>query len=267
MKPRDMIVIIDIGNTDSVIALYPRRKRSVDLRLPNSSVPAGNDLWPRIDKFLRASRVAPGAIEGTAISSVVPRLTNVFSRVLKSRLGITPVVIDGSMDIGIKIRYDDPLALGPDRICSAVAAFQHYGGPVIIVDCGTATTFDVVTAKGEFIGGAIAPGIRTAAEALAQRTARLPKVRLQFPRQVIARNTIEAMQSGILYSSLDGIGGMVSRFKSIAGKNAKVVLTGGFASLLASKSSFAHVVLPTLVLDGAYLIHQRLLDRTARRRS
>ena len=145
-----------------------------------------------------------------------------------------------------------------------MAAYRGYGGPVIIIDCGTATTFDVVTAKGEFIGGAIAPGIRTAVEALAERTARLPEVPLRFPRRIIAKNTVEAIQSGILYSSLDGMAGMVNRMKKMTGKKTKVILTGGFASLLASKSDFADAIRPTLVLDGAYLIHQRLRNRRRR---
>lgn len=253
-----MVLIADIGNTDTVIGFYPRRKRFVGLRLHNRETKNADQLWLRIRKFLTAVRVWPGHIEGSAISSVVPHLTKILSSVITGRLHTRPLLINGSLDVGLTLRYDNILDLGPDRICSAVAAYHDFGGPVIVVDCGTATTIDVVTAKGEYIGGAIAPGIRTSADALADKTSRLPNVDLRFPARIIARNTITAIQSGVLYSSLDGIEGIVRRIKITTGKKTRVVLTGGFASLIASRSAVIDTVRPTLVLDGAYLIYRRV---------
>lgn len=262
-----MILIADIGNTDSVIGLYPRRRRSADLRLSNDMMRRRHQLWTRLRGYLSTAGIAAKHIEGAAISSVVPRLTTIYSSVIAARYHIRPLVIDGSLDVGMKIHYDDPLALGADRICNAVAAFHYYGGPVIVIDCGTATTFDVVTSKGEYAGGAIAPGIRTSAQALVEHTARLPNVTLRFPGRVVARNTVAAIQSGVLYSSLDGMKGVVERMKRTAGMKTMVILTGGFASLMASESDFADAVHPTLVLDGAYLIYRRVMESKLRRHS
>ena len=197
-------------------------------------------------------------IHGTVISSVVPSLAKKYWSLVEHHLRIKPLIISGALDIGLRIHYRNPRALGADRICSVVAAYHRYGGPLIVVDAGTATTYNVITKDGTFLGGVIAPGIHTASLGLHQRAAQLPSVELHFPKSIIGRTTIENIQSGILYGAVDAMEGMIKRIKVITGKQTKVVLTGGFSHLIKAKSNIAVNVVPSLVLQGAHLIYERV---------
>jgi type III pantothenate kinase len=165
-------------------------------------------------------------------------------------------VISGSLDVGLKLLYDHPKLLGADRICNAVAGFSLYGGPTIIIDLGTATTFDVVSGKGEYLGGVIAPGIETAAEALHKQTAQLPRILLKFPENIIGKNTLRGMQAGIMFGALDAMEGIVHRIKKITGNSTIVILTGGLAEMISQRTSLPHTIEPSLVLRGALMIYE-----------
>jgi type III pantothenate kinase len=252
-----MILAIDIGNTHTVLGVFRRTKLVADWRMTSVAVGTEDELWITMKMFFDHARVAAGDMTDAVISSVVPNLTSIFEMTLVKYLHLRPVVVSATLDFGMSIKYDSPKTVGADRICNAVAAYDKYGGPCIIVDFGTATTFDVVSKKGEYLGGVIAPGVETSSINLQRRTALLPKIDLQFPKSVIGTNTIASMQSGILYSAVDAMEGMIKRIKKTIGNNATVVATGGFSKLIASKSKTIDHVEPSLVLEGARLIYER----------
>ena len=184
---------------------------------------------------------------------------------------VEPLIISSSLNLGFKIHYDDPHSVGADRLCNAVAAHAAYGGPLIVIDFGTATTYDVVTAAGDYLGGVIAPGIETSAVDLHRRAAKLPKIELHFPRHIIGKDTVSSMQAGILYGAVDAMEGMVERIQeeivAREGKRAKVIATGGFSQLMARHSKLISACVPSLVLDGVRLIVERVeKDKRPRKR-
>jgi type III pantothenate kinase len=162
--------------------------------------------------------------------------------------------VDAGVKTGVRVRYEDPRAVGADRIVDAVAVVRLYGGPACVVDFGTATTFDAISASGDYLGGAIAPGIGIAADALYQRTAKLPRVDIQKPPSVIGRNTVHSMQSGLLYGYVGLVEGMVTRFRQVLGPDMKVIATGGLADIVAHETAVIQVVAPWLTLDGLQMI-------------
>lgn len=260
-----MLLAIDIGNTHTVLGVFRKETLIADWRMASSTVRTEDELWMMMKMFFEHSRVNDHDITGAVLSSVVPNLTRIFEITLLKYLRCTPIVISASLNIGMHIKYENPNAVGADRLCNAVAAYEKYGGPCIVVDFGTATTFDVVSKKGEYLGGVIAPGVETSSLDLQRRTALLPKIDLQFPRSVIGTNTIESMQSGVLYGAVDALEGMIKRIRKKIGRNARVIATGGFAKLIASKSKVIDHVEPSLVLEGARLIYERV--RKEKRRS
>ncbi len=179
--------------------------------------------------------------------------------------GHSPVIIGSHLDLGFAIRYKDPSAVGADRLCNAVAGFAKYGGPLIIVDFGTATTYDVIAANGDYLGGVIAAGVETSAADLHRRAARLPKIELHLPEQLIATDTVASMQAGILYGAIDSLEGMVKRLqheiKTREGKEAGVIATGGFSAFISHHTQVLSATEPALVLDGVRLIVERILKR------
>lgn len=259
-----MLLAFDIGNTTIAAAVFEGEKQRALFVIPHRGRDVegiGRTFAPQIVQ----QGIAAASIGGAAISSVVPRLTSLVASFCTEELHLTPLIIHGGMNLGITVRYDDPLKLGADRICSAVAGFKKFGGPLIIVDFGTATTFSVVDAEGNFLGGAISLGIGTAAEALTGRTAQLPPVRLELPSKAICTNTDEAVRGGILYGALDAAEGMVRRIRSELGTNAKVIATGGLAPWAAQHTTIIDAVEPHLVLAGARLIYERVTTAQAAR--
>jgi len=251
-----MLLAIDIGNTNTHAAIFQKNKIIADASFASTRERTPDEAWLYLNSFLGSQKVLLKNIEGIVVSSVVPQITETYTRVSKVHLHHTPLIINGTLDLGMVIHYDDPATLGADRICAAIAAFQRYGGPSIIVDFGTATTFDAVSKKGEFLGGVIAPGIETAAGELFRKTAQLSNLALQFPANVLGNNTIACMQSGILFGAVEATDGMIRRIKRSVGKHAIVVATGGFASLISELSHEIKYVQPTLVLEGARLIYE-----------
>jgi type III pantothenate kinase len=263
-----MLLAIDIGNTHTVFGIYEGPKLVADWRVTSMLQRTEDEVGTQVKLFLSDAGVSADEIRGVGISSVVPNLTDVFSMMAQKYFGVDPLLISSALDLGMKIHYDDPNSVGADRLCNAVAGFTKFGGPLIIIDFGTATTYDVVAGNGDYLGGVIAPGIETSAVDLHRRAAKLPKVELRFPRSIVGRDTASSMQAGILFGAVDAMEGMVGRLQGEIvkreGKEAKVIATGGFARLIAEKSSLIAECVPSLVLDGVRLIYERLRGTSKR---
>ncbi len=240
------LLAIDIGNTQTTIGLFGGDRLLQTWRLSTRAPRTSDELWVLVEHLI-AGLPTPTHV---GISSVVPELTRAFARMIDARMQLTPLIINHESVRSLKIAYDPPQAVGPDRLCGAVAGFKMVGGPLILVDLGTATVFDVISAEGVYLGGLIAPGLSTAAEALHRAAALLPVVELHFPPQVIGTSTETAIQSGILYGALDMIDGVVERIQKILPVRAHVIATGGFAGLLKAESRTIERVEPDLVLHG-----------------
>jgi len=258
-------VVVDAGNTDVVFGVFRGDVPVKSWRVPAKSLRTRNDVWKRFEKEFKGLELDPEDVGGSVICSVNPVMTKLCSSTLRQHLRHLPLIVHDGVETGIVIRYDSPKRLGADRICNAVAAYHLMGGPVIAVDCGTATTFDAVTSEGEYLGGAIAPGIRSAAEALHSSTAQLPKIELKFPQGPIGSDTIPGIQSGVLFGAVDGINGMLERMKAVLGPGTKTVLTGGFGELLRPHINGVDAFSPLLVLEGALRIYHHARERKTRR--
>ena len=252
-----MLLAIDIGNTHAVHGFFHKAKLLAHWRMTSTSEWTEDEIWLHVQSFLGQVKSPKENLTGVAIASVVPHLTHVYLKMVEKYLSVEPLVISSSLDLGITVHYEDPMKVGADRLCNSVAAFAKYGGPAIVVDFGTATTYDVISKKGEYLGGVIAPGLETSAADLHRRTAQLPRVELQFPDTIIGKNTVASIQSGVLYGAVDAAEGMIKRIKHIVGKHAIVIATGGFAEMIAGMSNEIRYIEPWLVLEGARLIYER----------
>ena len=251
-----MLVVIDVGNTNIVLGFFLKGKFVLERRISSQSQKTEDELYVLLKQYCDQLKISPEGVQGIVITSVMPEVTTAFQKMLKKYLRLSPLIINGTLDLGIKIPYSDPSKLGADRICGVVAALKKFGGPAIVVDFGTATTYDVISSKGEYLGGVIAPGIETSAAELFKRTAKLPKTELIFPQSIIGTNTTNAIQSGVMYGAVDAFEGMVRRLRRIAGKYAVVVGTGGYAPLIADMTNEIKYMEPLLVLEGARLIYE-----------
>ena len=200
------------------------------------------------------SAAVPADLHGAILASVVPPLTGTLVQACETYLGCRPLVVDAGVKTGVRIRYEDPKAVGADRVVDAAAVQKLYGGPACVVDFGTATTFDALSAEGDYLGGAIAPGIGIAAEALFQRTAKLLRVDLSRPPGPIGRNTVHAIQSGLLFGYVGLVEGMVARFRKELGPEMKVIGTGGLVELIAAETDVIQIKAPWLTLDGLRMV-------------
>ena len=252
-----MLLAIDIGNSRTKLGLYRGSRLIAAASFLTSQHQSRKDVLPSINPMSQKAKTKVNNITDAAVCSVVPKQSKIISSLLKSQFNIRPLLISGKLDIGMKIRYKHPAQLGADRLCSAVAAYDKFGGPCIVIDIGTATKYEVISKRGEHLGGAIALGIESALNALHSRTAQLPKIVLRVPRKVIGTSTAECIQSGNFFGAIDAIDGMIVRLRKIAGKNSKVILTGGFAQLIARHSRNIDYVEPHLVLEGARIIYGR----------
>lgn len=251
-----MFLAVDIGNTHTSFALYENDNLLGHWRVTSIISRTEDEIAVQVGFFCQTINRKIADITAMGISSVVPNLTIAAKRMAEKYISKDDLLIVGShCDTGMPILYDDPAAVGADRICNAVAGYHKYGGPLIIIDFGTANTFDVISNKGEYLGGIISPGLETSAADLHRRAARLPKIELEFPDRIIGTNTVQSMKSGIMFSSVDSINGMVNRICEEIGENAKVIATGGYASIIASRATVIEHVEPTLVLDGVRMIY------------
>jgi type III pantothenate kinase len=249
-----MLLAIDIGNTTITLGLYDGETAGPRWRLETVRTRLADEYGLVLSSLLAGAGLTPADVNTAAMSSVVPPLTGTWTDVCRRTLRLEPLVVGSGIKTGVRVLYDDPKAVGADRIVNAVAAKEMFGGPACVVDFGTGTTFDAISAKGEYLGGAIAPGIGIAAEALHARAAKLPRVDLLRPPSAIGRNTEHAMQSGLLFGYVGLVEGMVARFRAELGPKMKVVATGGYAELVAKETKVLSVVAPWLTLDGLRLI-------------
>ena len=249
-----MFLAIDIGNTNITLGLYEEEQRVGAWRLATAHERMPDEYGLQMLGLLRHAGVEPTQLTGGALASVVPPLTGTFLQACADYLRLRPLVVDAGVKTGVRIRYEDPKAVGADRVVDAVAVRALYGGPACVVDFGTATTFDAISAEGDYLGGAISPGIGIAAEALFLRTAKLPRVDLARPPAAIGRNTVFALQSGLVFGYVGLVEGMVARFREELGPKMKVIGTGGLVDLIAAETPVIEIKAPWLTLDGLRIV-------------
>jgi type III pantothenate kinase len=249
-----MFVAIDVGNTNTNVGLYSEGKWQKEWRLSTDRDKTIDEYALMLRQMFMLDNYDFKAVDAVGISSVVPPLTSLWERMFKRYLMIDPLVIGSGTKTGMEISYDTPRDVGADRIVGAVAAYRKYGGPCIIADFGTATTFDAVSAGGQYLGGAIMPGVRISVEALSSRTAKLPWIEMQRPAGVIGKNTVWAMQSGIVNGYTGAVEHIVSKMKEELGGRATVVATGGFGTFIAEGTQTIDHVDPMLVIEGIRIV-------------
>lgn len=250
-----MLFCIDIGNTNITLGLYQGETLVSHWRLATDHDRMPDEFAMQLVALFAYAKLSADNVDGIALASVVPPLTGKWVEVCRTYLQCEPLVVDAATKTGIQILYDNPQAVGADRIVDAVAAYRLYGGPACIVDFGTATTFDAITATADYLGGAIVPGIGISADALFQRAAKLPKVEIARPPTAIGRNTVHAMQSGLLFGYVGLVEGMVARFRAELGSQMKVIGTGGLASIIAQETTVIEHIAPWLTLDGLRMVY------------
>jgi type III pantothenate kinase len=252
-----LLLTIDVGNTNTVLGVHAGARLQAHWRLTTRREQTADEYGILVRNLFQASGVDPSALTGVAIASVVPSLTSVLVNLSSQYLGQEPLVVEPGVKTGMPILYEPPADVGADRIVNGVAAFAAYGGPVIVVDFGTATTFDVVTRKGEYLGGVICPGIGISADALFQRAARLPRVDIRNPGRVIGRNTVGSIQSGLYFGYANLVEGLITKIRGELQEPARAVATGGLAETLAAAIPSIEAVDPVLTLTGLRLIWER----------
>ena len=257
-----MILTLDIGNTNIKTALFEGMEMKEYWRLSTNRNRTSDEYGMAMINLLNHYGVDVAQVEGIMMSSVVPQINFTIEHMCRNYFGMDPMKIEPGVRTGINIKYENPRELGSDRIANAVAAYELYGGPCITIDFGTATSFGAISAKGEFLGGAICPGLKLAADALTERTAKLPRFELVKPESVIGRNTVANMQAGIVYGYIGQIKYLVNRMKREMGvEGIKVIATGGMAVLVAGESSAIDVMDGLLTLKGLRLIYEKNAGR------
>jgi type III pantothenate kinase len=251
-----MLLAIDIGNTNIKLGIFDGDKLKATWNLATGIHRTSDEYGGVFLNLMERKKVLPSKVTGVVLCGVVPPLLHTFVELCRKYLNTKPLVVEAGVKTGMRIRLDNPREVGPDRVANAVAAQNLYGKPVIVIDLGTAATFDVVSKEGDYLGGAIAPGIAIATEALYTRTAALPRIGLSHPKQVIGKNTVAAMQSGIIFGYIGLIESMVQRIEQELGSKAKVIATGGQAYLLAEEIPAIDVINPDLTLIGLRLIYE-----------
>lgn len=252
-----MLLVIDVGNTNIVLGIFKDQELVDHWRVSTDRLRTTDEYGVLIRHLFYLNGVNSEELDAIIISSVVPPVMPTLERMCQRYFGLTPLVIGPGVKTGMDIKYDNPREVGADRIVNAVAAYEKFGGPVIIIDFGTATTFCAVDKKGTYLGGAICPGIGISTDALVQRTAKLPRIEVVQAEKVICRNTVESMQAGVFYGFVGQVDGIVTRMRRELGCKAKVVATGGLAVIVAPATDAIDVVEPMLTLEGLKIIYDR----------
>lgn len=252
-----MLLAVDIGNTSIAIGVFEKERLVQSWKIRSEREKTSDEYGITLLNLFSVSGLEASAIDSAILSSVVPPLTPVFQELTRNLFRIKTLVVGPGLKTGMPILYENPLDVGADRVVSAVAAYSKYGGPCIVVDFGTATTFDAVSSAGEYLGGAIAPGMQIAAEALYRKTAKLPRIEIKKPQKVIGRTTEASMQSGLYCGYIGLISGIIKEMKKELGEESKVVSTGGSAAQIHRQIHLIDDYEPHLVLEGLRIIHER----------
>ncbi|TYQ16835.1 UNVERIFIED_CONTAM: type III pantothenate kinase [Acetivibrio alkalicellulosi] len=252
-----MILVLDVGNTNITLGVYDDKKLISYWRMGTDREKTSDEFGMFISSLFRNENIDIESIEGIIIASVVPPIMYSLEHALRKYFKLEPIIVGPGVKTGINIKYENPREVGADRIVNGVAAYTIYGGPLIIVDFGTATTFCAISSKCEYIGGVICPGIKISAEALFQKAAKLPRIEIVKPDTIIGRNTVASMQSGIIYGYVGKVDYIVRRMKKeMKEDNIKVIATGGLARLIASESETIDEINGLLTLEGLRIIYK-----------
>jgi type III pantothenate kinase len=255
-----LLLVIDVGNTNIVLGVYDGKKLINDWRVATNKDKTSDEYGLVIEQIFNYHGLKTSNIDAVIISSVVPPLMHTLQAVSKKYFKCDPYIVGPGIKTGMNIKYDNPREVGADRIVNAVAAYEQYGGPIIVVDFGTAITFCAISKSGEYLGGAIAPGIKISSEALFMRTAKLPKVEIVKPDRVICKNTVNSIQAGLIYGYVGLVDNIIAKMKeelSEEGEVKNVVATGGLASLISSESKYINRIDKLLTLEGLRIIYDR----------
>lgn len=252
-----MLLVIDIGNTNITLGLYKGNVLKGNYRLTTRFQRTSDEYGFMLLSFLNASSIEIDEIEDIIISSVVPKINYSFINSIKKYLYKEPIMIGPGVKTGISIRVDNPTSLGTDRIVDAAGAYYTYGGPCIVIDFGTATTYDVVSEKGEFIGGVIAAGIGITAQALSSQAAKLPEIEISKPDKIIGKTSVKSMQSGVVYGYIGQTEYIIKKLKEEYGRDMKVISTGGLGKIIASETSYIDIYDRDLTFKGLKIIYDK----------
>jgi type III pantothenate kinase len=253
-----VLLVINVGNTNILLGVYEDKKLLVHWRLGTDKERTADEFGMFFMGFFDSEKLDIDKVEAVIIASVVPPIMYSLEHAIRKYFKREPILIGPGIKTGINIKYENPKELGADRIVNAVAAYEMYGGPLIVVDFGTATTFNAVSSKGEFLGGVICPGIKISAEALFQKTAKLPRIELSKPEGIIGRNTAVSMQAGIFYGYVGQVNFIVSRIKKeMKEDNIRVIATGGLARLIASEAESIDEINGLLTIEGLRIIYDK----------
>lgn len=257
-----MILVVDVGNTNITCGVYEGKNLKTTFRMTTRLPRTSDEYGISICEMLRINQINKEDIEGTIIASVVPNVMHALTGAFKRYVGTNPMIVGPGIKTGIKITSDNPREIGPDRIVDAVAAYELYGGPVLVMDFGTATTYDLVTEDGCFGVGITAPGIRISAKALWEDTAKLPEIEIKKPKSILARETISSMQAGLVYGQIGQTEYIVNQVKKETGyENLKVVATGGLGRIIADETDVIQIYNRDLTLEGLRIIYEKNTKR------
>jgi len=252
-----MLLVIDVGNTNTVIGLYDGEKLTHNWRIRTVVDHTMDEYGMLILNLYKTGSFSSRKVKDIIISCVVPPMLNILEPLCEKYFSIKPLIVGPGIKTGMPIYYDNPKEVGADRIVNAVAGIEKYGGDLIIVDFGTATTFDYVSKKGEYMGGCITPGIMISSEALFEKASKLPRIDLSWPKNLIAKDTVSSMQAGVMFGYASLVDGIVCRMKAEAKSNPKVIATGGLAKIIAPEAATIDIVDDNLTLEGLRILHSK----------
>ena len=252
-----MLLALDIGNTTAAIGLFEDKVLRHHWRIRSDRDKTGDEYGIILRNLFASAAAEPAAVKAVIISSVVPPLTPIFQALSHDLFRLKALVVGPGLKTGMPILYEAPLEVGADRVVAAVAAYEKIGGPCIVLDFGTATTFDAVSAKGEYLGGAIAPGIQISAEALYLKTAKLPRIEIKKPAKAVGKTTVASMQSGLYFGYVGLVQNIIAEIRKELGEDAKVIATGGFGDQISAEAEDIVAFEPNLVLEGLRIIYER----------